>query len=345
MKKIFILRDTQEIHGIFEDLEHAYNHILQILYIFCKNSILLNNKSCNMEIILNLYQITEYDGNMIENVYNLGSDFYLYDKVKKIYTCDKISVCDYITKLNKFIFDEFLVEEEDLNIFLPVNDETEYNKSICTKDLQEHKELEARMKMLAKIREEEIQKLNILKKSTTKDMELVTKENSIQTYIKRMDDRDLEALVAKKKKFLVDIKVFKTIDQEITDNKREIKDIPPLFVKEFNTFTKMKNNNIFKQSEDDMFEYFLSNFKKNDKGEVEGEGNCGKYTSIFDGPSFTEQKECARKCVEDFHYSDSSLYPSLNNSDSDSDEESDEHKQNITKLAKIMQTRAENMIK
>jgi hypothetical protein len=342
MKKIFILRDTQEIHGIFEDLDHAYNHILQFFYNFYKNSKLLTMGPCNIDFILKLFQITEYDGNMIENVYNLGSDFYLYDNNKKIYTCDKISVCDYITKLNKYVSEETFFTE-DLNIFLPVNDETEYNNPVNPKVLQEQKELEARMKMLEKIKQDEVEKLNNLKKLTTEDMHIINTNNSMKSFEKQMDAKDIEMLEAKRKKFLVDIKVFMTIDQEIQDNKRISTDIPPLFVKEFEAFKKMKDESIFGQSEDKMFKYFLDNFKRSDGG--------GKYTSIFDGPSFEEQKEKAKFCAKTFQYSDSDSDDDSDSDNSSDDEysegnevssvESDEDRKNIAKLSKLMNDRDE----
>ena len=158
-----------------------------------------------------------------------------------------------------------------------------------------------------------------------------------------MDAKDIEMLEAKRKKFLVDIKVFMTIDQEIQDNKRISTDIPPLFVKEFEAFKKMKDESIFGQSEDKMFKYFLDNFKRSDGG--------GKYTSIFDGPSFEEQKEKAKFCAKTFQYSDSDSDDDSDSDNSSDDEysegnevssvESDEDRKNIAKLSKLMNDRDE----
>lgn len=316
MNKVYLLRDAHEIYGIFTELNYAYNHLLQFFHNFYKYYKFLSASECNIDNMLKTFQIIEYDNNMINNVYCLGADFFLYDTNKKIYTSDKISINDYITKLNKFISEEPLYDN-NLDIFLPVNEETEFNTEgdvVSLSVADDEKELEAKMKLLSSIKEKEQKKLNELKNSTeiNKDIALINNQKAKENFEKNQIRKDKELLDNKRKKFKVDLGVFLTLENEVATGKRDRTDIPPLFVKEHATFTKMKETNNFSNNEEEMFQYFLNN--------IETEHNSGKYNTLFDAPNLAEIKQYTFSDTDsvDDEYAEESSLSSYSDSESES---------------------------
>lgn len=326
MNKVYLLRDAHEIYGIFTELNYAYNHLLQFFHNFYKYYKFLSASTCNIENMLTTFQIIEYDNNMINNVYCLGSDFYLYDTNKKIYTCDKISICDYIAKLNKFVSEEDLYDN-NLDIFLPVNEETEFNTEgniISQTNIQEEKELEAKMKLLSEIKEKEEKKLEDMKRSViiSKDLEIISKNN----FRNNQNIRDINLLENKRKKFRVDLGVFLTLENEIQDGKRKKDDIPVLFIKEFATFNIMRKNNKFTGNEDEMFQYFLKN--------IETTHNTGSYNTIFDAPNLNE--------IKNYEYSDTDSNDDEYDEDSSLSSYSDSETESVTQRISLLMTKWSN---
>lgn len=279
--KQYLVRDTNEIFGIYSEISHAYTTLLQYVYLTLKNS----SKNCSIEKMLESFQIMEFDSNVVENIYNLGNDFYLYDFNKKIYVCDKISIRDYITKMNKIVsegtmnkIDSEYIDDKDLDIFIPMTEvEGIENKS------REQNELQAKLQMLQNIKKLETDKLDIIKSNAQKDQQIIDKEKDKELYIEQLRSNDRKRMEEKKKKFLVDINVFMRLEKEIESGKRKKDNIPELFINEWKVFLLMRENNIFSQSTDEKFDFYIKHHKQ--------DNDSGNFSSFFSQPSIDELKK------------------------------------------------------
>lgn len=284
MNRQYLVRDINEIFGIHKEIVHAYVTILQYIYLTCKHK----NNVDSIDQMIESFQILEYDTNIVENIYNLGIDLYLYDINKKIYVCDNISIRDYIAKINKLMttnitnnVDTDIIDSKDLDIFIPMTEVTE-TLSLKTKT-REKMELEAKLKMLQNIKKQETDKLEEIKKSNVNTENIINEKKELELFVEQMKNNNNIRLEEKKKKFLVDIDVFMKLEKEINTGKRKPNNIPELFVNEFKIFTLMKENNIFSQSDDDKFAYYCTHSIN--------ENNAGKFASMFTQPSLDELKK------------------------------------------------------
>jgi len=274
---IYLLRDAKEIYGLYESLDHAYNSLLQFIYTRYKYHNMESISSCNIDVMISSFQIIEYHVNLVSNTYSLSADFYLYDSKRKIYTSDKISISDFISKLNGLKSDEQYTCD-DLKIFLPIDD-TEV-RVVNNKE----SELKLKLKMLEEARVAETKKLEAFKS----EMEpLVEQYNKKQTFVDtniRRQKEDEKLRNEKYGKFLVDRNVFEIMEKEMISGSRVLDNVPELFVRSYNAFKKMRANEIFKQTDEEQFEYFLNNIEKSDYF-------SGNYNIIFDAPNFEELKK------------------------------------------------------
>ena len=274
---VYLLRDTKEIYGLYPTLNHAYNSLLQFIYTRYKYHNLESIASCNIDIMVSSFQIIEYDVNLVSNTYTLSGDFYLYDSKRKIYTSDKISISDFIAKLNSLKLEEEYTCD-DLKIFLPIDD-TEVRVTN-----NRESELKLKLKMLDEARQTETLKLEAIKQEMKPLIEQeAIKQPIINTEVRRqMEDKKLHE--EKYRKFLVDRNVFEIMEREMNNGKREQDKVPELFQRTYVAFKKMRENNIFANTDDEQFQYFLDNIEKIDYF-------SGKYNIIFDAPNFEDLKK------------------------------------------------------
>ena len=275
----FLLRDSQEIYGVFDSLDYTYNNLLQLLCVNYKNYKFASVSTCDIYLITKTFQIIEYNGSMVENVYQLNNEFNIFDMNKKIYSSNKISIVDYITRLQKYVCEEEL-NTDDLQIFIPVNNETEFNDGNYD---QEEKELEAKMKLLENIRKKEIERIEKLKESIVLENELIAKENSDKEYLEKEKERKTEQFNSIKKKFLIDMGVYYTIKNEIRDGIHTENTIPGLFVETYFIIKQMEVENKLNNSDDEMVQDYLFIKSNQTKETIE-------HNPIFDEPNFEDIK-------------------------------------------------------
>lgn len=271
MNKQYIVRDNQEIYGVYNDIAFAYVSVLQYMYITAKNS------KCSIDDLRNSFQIFEYNNNIVENIHNIGIDLYLYDINKKIVVCDNISVRDYTTKINNMTLNEEEINDNDMDIFLPMTEVTE-NKNNRTKA-----ELEGKLKMLQHIKEQEENKLLNLKNQTNEDLNIINDEENRNLFVKRMVANDKERIESMYKKFVEDIKVFWTLRNEMDMGKRKMGDVPDLFEDDYKIFMDMVKNNIFDKNDNEKFDYYRQHKKVT--------GVAGDFKALFDQANIEQLKQ------------------------------------------------------
>lgn len=317
MNKQYLVRDANEIFGIYKEITHAYTTLLQYIYLTFKNT----NDRNSIDTVIESFQILEYDTNVVENIYNVGIDFYLYDINKKIHVCDKISIRDYIAKLNKFTsnnvinnIDTDMIDSKELDIFIPM---TEVTETLDLKNRSREKlELEAKLKMLQNIKQQEAEKLEKIKNTKVHDMNIINEKHDRELFVETMKANDAKHLEEKRKKFMVDMNVFMRLEKEIEENKRDSNNIPELFVNEFKIFTTMRENNIFAQSDDNKFAYYMAHYVN--------DNHTGKFSQMFTQPSITELKKLEFSDTDSI-YDDNYSEDSSDSSDDEDLPDTEEH--------------------
>ena len=169
---------------------------------------------------------------------------------------------------------------DDLQIFIPVNNETEFNDGNYD---QEEKELEAKMKLLENIRKKEIDRIEKLKESIVLENELIAKENSDKEYLEKEKERKTEQFNSIKKKFLIDTGVYYTIKNEIRDGIHTENTIPGLFVETYFIIKQMEAENKLHNADDEMVQDYLFIKSNQTKETIE-------HNPIFDEPNFEDIK-------------------------------------------------------
>lgn len=320
----FLLRDSGEIYGTYDSLDLVYNTLLQIVYIRYKYHKKDSIASCNVQNMLNSFQILEYHTNMVKNVYTVGMDYYLYDQKKNICVMNSVSIHDYIAKLTSFVEDEQYACD-DLGIFLPVED-TEKTNAPQTNEIME---LEAKLELLESNKKKELNKYKELESITEKKTkELIKKKvktNSTITDLKH----DKKLYQEKRTKFIADYEVFLRVEDEMNKGQRNLDDVPIIFEKSYNILKEMREKNLINNDIDEMFDYFISHIERSDFYN-------GEYNTIFDAPTFEELKkfcpsdsesDSGSESDDELESSESSsnlVYTeSTFNSDSDSDDSSE----------------------
>lgn len=270
MNKQYIVRDNQEIYGVYNDIAFAYVSILQYIYITIKNT------KCSVETLIESFQIFEYNNNITENIYNIGHDLYLYDINKKIVVCDNISVRDYTTKINNMDTSND-INSKDMDIFLPMTEVTENRNS------RAKTELEGKLKMLQNIKEQEEKKLTELKNQTIEEKNIINDNKNKETFIQTMYDNDIKRKEEKKKKLIADIQVFMTLRKEMDDGTREMDVVPEMFEDDYKIFMEMMEFNILEKSDNEKFEYYYQKKQNDPKFKSE-------FSKVFDQPNIEELK-------------------------------------------------------
>lgn len=261
----YLLRDTNEIFGIYTKLDIAYNYLLQILYTFYRYHKMIEHKPCNIELIIKNFQIIEYDDNMVINLYNINNNFKLIDIHSNIFNSSTISVIDFISKLENIInINDINIDSNDLNLFIPINfiDTDIYKddekKNTLPNDInRELIELQTKIDLLAKMKDNEEKSLEKIKDSTKIKEEQVFMEQIKNEKIKQKLEQKKEYYEKSKNKFKIDKNLYFKIKEEIKNNQREEYNLPELFIEEFQIFTKLEENNMLNRLSDEEFEDYL----------------------------------------------------------------------------------------
>lgn len=117
--KHYLLRDSNEIFGIYTSIETAYNHLLQFLYNLQRYHKIITGSACSIKPIISNFQIIQYEDNSVINLYNLNSNFCLVDINLQQLNFTKPSIIDFISKLE--VGSRLNIDTNDLNLFIPIN--------------------------------------------------------------------------------------------------------------------------------------------------------------------------------------------------------------------------------
>ncbi len=133
----YLLRDSNEIFGIYTSIDTAYNHLLQFLYNLQRYHKIITGSSCSVKTIISNFQIIQYEDNSVINLYNLNSNFNLVDINLKQLNFTKPSIIDFISKLE--IGSRLNIDANDLSLFIPINfTETEIKNIVQPRVEQNH---------------------------------------------------------------------------------------------------------------------------------------------------------------------------------------------------------------
>ncbi len=208
----YIIKDNNDIIGVYKNLDEAYDFV-----IFINNFI---NKKTNINNIIKNIKIYKYKNNTIKNIYYINSKL-------------KISETKENLQNNNDNIDN---ESSDINIFIP--NETEISE---INDVNMF-ELKEKIILFEKLKNNEYEKLQELKKDFIEKEEKYTEEKIKINNKKLKLKQEQEKWDSIKKKFEADKKLYFVFKQEIENNIREVEDIPELFKNIYPVFEKLDND-------------------------------------------------------------------------------------------------------
>lgn len=258
----YLLRDSNEIFGIYGKLDIAYNNLLQFMYNFNRYYKLTNpskDMEYNLRLLVKNFQIIHYDNNMIINIYNVDNTFKLIDINSNDVNMSTVSIIDFISKLEN-ICEEINIDSNDLKLFIPVNfTETEVVKKQPTNEIdKELKELKEKIELLDELKENEKKSLNKIKDELKIKEEKVFMEKIKNERLKEKFEQKKEYYEKMKNKFKIDKELYYRIKSEIKNGSRELKNLPELFIDEYNIFLKLEEENLLDiELSDNLFQEYL----------------------------------------------------------------------------------------
>jgi hypothetical protein len=207
----YIIKDNNDIIGVYKKLDEAYDFV-----IFINNYI---NKKTNINIIKNI-KIFKYKNNTIKNIYYINSKLKLSETQENLQNNN----------------DNIDNESSEINIFIPNEKEISEINDVNMFELKE------KIILLEKIKNNEYDKLQELKKDFISKEEKYT-EDKIKINNKKLKlKQEQEKWDSIKKKFEADKKLYFVFKQEIENNIREVEDIPELFKNIYPIFEKLDND-------------------------------------------------------------------------------------------------------
>lgn len=227
----YIIKDNNDILGVYKKLEDAYDFI-----IFINNYV---NKKTNFNNIIKNIKIYKYKYNLIKKIYYINSKLKLIEQFQKetleslkenikndIYNNDNNIDNDNDNDIDNDIDNE----SSEINIFIP--NETEINIE----------ELKEKISLLENLKQHENNKLQELKEDFVNKEEKYI-EDKIKIDNKKLKlKQEQEKWDSKKKKFEADKKLYYVFKQEIEKDIRKKDDIPELFKDIYPIFEKLDNN-------------------------------------------------------------------------------------------------------
>jgi hypothetical protein len=269
----YLLRDSNEIFGIYNTLDIAYNHLLQFMYNFNRYYKLTNpskDMEYNLRLLVKNFQIIHYDNNMVINLYNVDNTFKLVDTHSNNINISTVSISDFISKLEN-ICEEINIDSNDLKLFIPVNfTETEVvkkqnqsindnSKNISTNDInKELKELKEKIELLDELKENEKNSLNKIKNELKTKEEQVFMEKIKNERLREKFEQKKEYYEKMKNKFKIDKELYYRIKSEIKNGSRQSSNLPELFIDEYKIFLKLEEDNLLDMElSENLFQEYL----------------------------------------------------------------------------------------
>jgi len=291
----YLLRDSNEIFGIYTSLETAYNHLLQFLYNLQRYHKIITGNSCSIKPVLGNFQIIQYEDNSVVNLFNISTNFKLTDINLQEQTFSKLSIIDFISKLEQA--SNLNIDSNDLNLFIPINfteteikniiqppsvqlnqqirsnfisigniTETESSTEIQTQNniifehdiSEELQELQTKIELLDAMKNSEKSSLDKIKENIKSKEEQVILEKVKTETIKQKLERKKEYYDKTKNKFKIDKEIYFKLKKEINDGERTPDKLPELFIDEFKIFSQMELDKLLDlESSDDAFKEYI----------------------------------------------------------------------------------------
>lgn len=260
----YLLRDSNEIFGIYMSLEIAYNHLLQFIYNLQRYYKIISGTECSIKPILNNFQIIQYNDNLVVNLYSINSNFCLVDSKLVNYTFNTLSITDFVSKLEK-LSNNYKLDQDDLNLFIPINFTDTEIKNIIQPSEQQNKDinkelqdLQHKMSLLTEIKNVEQNTLNKIKQNIKSKEEQTFLDKVKSESIKQKIEQKKEYYEKTKNKYKIDKNIYFKIKQEIEEGKRSKDKLPELFIDDYKIFTKMEENKLLSMElSDDEFQEYL----------------------------------------------------------------------------------------
>jgi hypothetical protein len=282
MDKHYILRDKQEIFGIYLTLEHAYISLLQFIYNFFRYSKLISNANASYKLLKNHFQIISYSNNIINNIYYLHSNYYLKDFDSNLIKLESITIQDYLTKIEICTVrdnDEMYVDSNDLNLFIPMQF-TETERGMNNRDEINIEEIKLKMEELEKNKRIHIEKLNEEKTKIKQKEEQLVIDKMKTERLKQFINTKKEKIDKLKNKFKIDKNIYFQIKNEILESIRTVDNLPELFINEYHLFKKLDDENILECNDSEyMFNEYIKEKDELEKNSIHHINN--KYDELF----------------------------------------------------------------
>lgn len=315
MNSHYLLRDSNEIFGIYTSLDTAYNHLLQFLYNLQRYHKIITGNTCSIKPILSNFQIIQYDDNSVVNLFNINSNFHLVDINLNKLNFTKLSITDFISKLE--VSTRLDIDQNDLNLFIPINftdteiknivqpptqlsnrvqvkleNITESSSSSSIKSAQvipsevnqELEELQAKIALLDAMKNSERTSLDKIKENIKSKEEQVFLEKVKTETIKQKLEMKKDYYDKTKNKFKIDKDIYFKIKKEIEEGERTSDKLPELFVEEYKIFCQLEADNLLDlESSDDAFREYIKHKPEKKKN------FATNFDNIFDNDNWANK--------------------------------------------------------
>ena len=289
----YLLRDSNEVFGIFDTIEYAYTYLLQFIYHFYR----YNKKY--IELCLDNFQIIQYTNNNIINIFIINSNYKLFNNNMQLQQYSNITISDLLLKLNninKNGNNKLNTKVNTDNTKLNINTDNEYDKNMLeelnlfipmseTENIINHENnLNDEIKEL----QQQIETLNTIKQNETSSLIKIKDNLKIQEeqyFFNRIKNESIKQKIEFKKesyekifnKFKIDMDIYFKIKNEIQNGDRSDTNLPLLFIDEYKVFLYLDQNNLLNnENHNDIFNEYIKH--KPDKIEK----FVSNYDNIFD---------------------------------------------------------------
>lgn len=289
---MFILSNNNKILYISDNLDSCLLFYIERIIDFIEiYKYLLSSNNFSNE--LNKYFSNHFIGEYYNNIALIRKITFDFDKNYFIVNGKNMDVNNDIkNKLNSIFIDNSKIFETqtNLDIFIPISElQTTNNNVINTEFInkleKENKEIDIdfikkRMEELTKIKDNEINKISTLKNKIDSKLKDINKEliktKTIKTKIKYEKEKWDEI----KRKFNINLDIYKKIKDEISNGERDENNIPELFIYEFEIFEKIKEH----LNDDNLFDIYI-NEKQNIK-----EKTITNFEQLFETDIYIDDK-------------------------------------------------------
>jgi len=231
---MYIIKYNDNIIGIYNNINDTINYLNDYIN---KSVILLNNYNGDVnrfKLDIKKHIIEYYRNNLLQYCYKINSKYEVIGNNEKFNLIIKDNTNDIFYKEEVNCILPISFENIDLNQINKIRTESLINDDTFDEEISKRKKL--------------VEELNKMENDKKK----------IEINIKLTKEKEEEY----RRKFLVNRKLYFVFKKEMEDKKRELDDIPELFINEWNIFTKMENENTLDKSLIDIDDTFTEIIQK-----------------------------------------------------------------------------------